>query len=179
LLKELNIVINWYFPYSELQDHKLLGPQYIELLSQALDLLPKLPDVFVHRDFHVDNLFVVDGGIGILDFQDCLFGSPIYDLVSLLDDARAFVSPDLRDQSIAYYAKKVGADLDEVTRGYHIMGAQRNSRILGVFARKAMQGNDNYVGFMPRVASYLRQNLAIAELKELRDWMISKRLCGF
>jgi aminoglycoside/choline kinase family phosphotransferase len=171
LLKELNVFINWYLPYIDLQNHELFAEKYIELSKQAQNLLPNSNDVFVHRDFHVDNLFLVNGGIGILDFQDALFGSHLYDLVSLLDDARAEVPADLRDQIISYYAKKTGGDIDQITRSYHIIGAQRNSRILGVFARKTMQGNNNYVSFMPRVLDYLRQNVAICQLKELQELM--------
>jgi hypothetical protein len=170
LLNELKITVNWYFPYIGIENAKSLTDEYLSIWDQVLSKLPNFNDVFVHRDFHVDNLFVVKNSIGVIDFQDCVFGNPIYDLVSLLDDARIDVSSDIRAALIQYYAHITEGHLNDITTAYNILGAQRNSRILGVFARKAMQGNQGYVKFMPRVKNYLDNNLKIPELDTLLTW---------
>jgi aminoglycoside/choline kinase family phosphotransferase len=171
LLKELRITINWYFPYLGIKNTDTLAEDYLAIWSEILDNMPKSQEVFVHRDFHVDNLFVIARGIGVLDFQDCLFGSPIYDLVSLLDDARTDVPTYLRDELIGYYVGLSRFAVSDVMTEYNILGAQRNSRILGVFARKAVHGNESYLQFMPRVTGYLKNNLSAPELGKLRAWL--------
>jgi aminoglycoside/choline kinase family phosphotransferase len=168
--KGVKMALNWYFPYLGI-DNKTLEDQYLEIWSQILDLLPRFDDVFSHRDFHGDNILLTNGSIGIIDFQDCIFTSPIYDLVSLLDDARIDVDERLRDELIDYYISLTGFDKHEVWLAYNILGAHKNSRILGVFARKALQGNNDYVKFMPRTTKYLESNLKIPQLESLEKWM--------
>jgi aminoglycoside/choline kinase family phosphotransferase len=166
----VKMAINWYFPYLGINDEAIKA-DYLEIWSNILDLLPKFDDVFSHKDFHGDNILLINDSIGMIDFQDCIFTSPIYDLVSLVDDARIDVSPYLRDELINYYISLTGFDPKDVKVAYDILGAQKNSRILGVFARKALQENNNYVKFMPRTTKYLENNLKIPELHILEKWM--------
>jgi aminoglycoside/choline kinase family phosphotransferase len=84
-LKELEITINWYFSYCQISKEESLAEQYRLIWRQVLDQLPKLKAVFVHKDFHVDNLFITQNkvgtnAIGIIDFQDYMLGSPVYSL---------------------------------------------------------------------------------------------------
>jgi aminoglycoside/choline kinase family phosphotransferase len=170
LLNELKITTNWYFQYAGVKNSII--EQFFTIWQKKLQELPSFKEVFVHRDFHVENLFIVDNQIGIIDFQDCVFGSPIYDLVSLLDDARFDVTDELRTNCINYYLElnTLEAKAKDVLLAYHILGAQRNSRILGVFARKALQGDSKYVHLIPRVIGYLKNNLLSPELCDLADF---------
>ncbi len=109
-------------------------------------------------------------GIGLLDFQDAMLSHPSYDLVSLLEDARYDVPEDLRDNMIDYYLSlQPHLDKESFLLAYHILGAQRNSRILGYFARKKLRdGDDKYMKFVPRVRKYLMNDLAHPALQRLR-----------
>jgi aminoglycoside/choline kinase family phosphotransferase len=127
------------------------------------------PRVFVHRDYHSRNLMVVDGGFprnpGIIDFQDAVHGPITYDLVSLYRDAYiAWEEERELDFVIRYWeaarraSLPVDADFDAFYRDYEWMGAQRQIKVLGIFARLFHRdGKDGYLQDMPRVAAYLRR----------------------
>jgi aminoglycoside/choline kinase family phosphotransferase len=135
----------------------------------------------VLRDFHSPNLVLRAEGeglqkLGILDFQDAVRGHPAYDLVSLLQDARLDLPADIEPELLAYYcdratAQDAGFDEAAFVRAYRLLGAQRNTKILGIFARLARRdGKRAYVKHMPRVARYLASDLQHSALAELRSW---------
>lgn len=129
--------------------------------------------VLTLRDYHADNLMVLgDGTLGLLDFQDALAGHPAYDLVSLLQDARRDVAPALEKAMIAYYADLAGiADLPGFRAAYELLGAQRNTKILGIFTRLwRRDGKRHYLPLQPRVWSHLERNLAHPALAPVRAW---------
>jgi aminoglycoside/choline kinase family phosphotransferase len=158
-----------------------LGPRqheaYFEAWREAWrDILPiveKNP-VLVLRDYHVDNLMALDDDrkLGLLDFQDALAGHPAYDLVSLLQDARRDVAPELEGAMLARYAAAANvADPDLFRAHYEILGAQRNTKILGIFTRLwKRDGKPHYLPLQPRVWSYLERNLAHPALAPVRAW---------
>src|SRR3546814_13999904 len=99
-------------------------------------------------------------GLGLLDFQDALVGHPAYDLVSLLQDARRDVPPDIEAEMIAHYKAVVrpNGNFDAV---YAILGAQRNAKIIGIFTRLwNRDGTLPYIPFPPRLRNWLERNLA-------------------
>ncbi len=128
------------------------------------------------RDYHVDNLMLLERSgvqaLGLLDFQDALAGHPAYDLVSLLQDARRDVAPQLEADMLARYGQWAGiADADSFRACYEVLGAQRNVKILGVFVRlKLRDGRQGYVERLPRVWGYLQRNFAHPALAPVRDW---------
>jgi aminoglycoside/choline kinase family phosphotransferase len=128
----------------------------------------------VLRDYHADNLMVLPDrtDLGLLDFQDALAGHAAYDLVSLLQDARRDVDPALEEEMIDRYARAAGiADRDRFRAHYEILGAQRNTKILGIFTRLwKRDGKPHYLPLQPRVWSYLERNLAHPALGPVRDW---------
>lgn len=130
----------------------------------------------VLRDYHADNLILLDrpgvSRLGLLDFQDALAGHPAYDLVSLLQDARRDVSPQLEAAMLTEYAKLAGVgDIEEFRAEYEILGAQRNAKILGIFTRLwKRDGKDHYLKLQPRVWGYLERNLAHPALAPVRAW---------
>ena len=177
-LKAIDIWSKYYFEYLEIAHFEELRPQYLEIWEGIFADLPNFEKVFVHRDFHVDNLFFLQNSkVGILDYQDCVFSSPIYDLASLLDDARIDVRFELRDKMLDYYCQISSCAKLDVLLAYDILAAQRNTRVLGVFARKALNGNNNYLPMMDRVANYLAQNLAHPRLIQLKTWMQNNKIC--
>ncbi len=122
-------------------------------------------DVLIQRDYHAENLLWLPDRVGIervglLDFQDAMQGHRAYDLVSLLQDARRDVSPKIETAMIAHYVDATGADADVFRAAYCALGAQRNLRILGVFARLCLRdGKAGYIDLIPRVWAHLMSDL--------------------
>lgn len=131
--------------------------------------------VFLHRDFHADNLIWLPdrsgpARVGVLDFQDAVAGPGLYDLVSLLQDARRDVSPGIEMKMIAHYRDALGLSDHDVRRSYALLGLQRNLRILGVFARLAQdRGKPHYLTLMPRVFDHVLRNLEHPVLAPVAD----------
>jgi aminoglycoside/choline kinase family phosphotransferase len=136
--------------------------------------------VYVHRDFMPRNLMVAkDGspGLGVLDFQDAVYGAITYDLVSLLKDAYIYWDEEqVIDWAVRYWqaAKKanlpVPQDFSEFYRDFEWTGAQRHLKILGIFARLYYRdGKDGYLKDMPLVMDYLRK--ACERYVELRPML--------
>lgn len=129
--------------------------------------------VLVHRDFHAENLIWLPdrsgpARTGLLDFQDALAGHPAYDLASLLDDARRDLAPGIRDAVITQYLAATGLAEGPFRASLAVLGAQRNLRILGIFARLSLQFNKpRYVALIPRVWGHLQANLAHPDLTDL------------
>lgn len=130
--------------------------------------------VLVLRDYHADNLMVLPGRreLGLLDFQDALAGHPAYDLVSLLQDARREVSRVLEEAMLERYMEAAGvADPEAFRAHYEVLGAQRNTKILGIFTRLwKRDGKPHYLPLQPRVWDYLERNLAHPALASVRSW---------
>lgn len=132
-------------------------------------------DILVQRDYHSENLLWLPDReglqrVGLLDFQDAMLGHRAYDLVSLLQDARRDVPPEIEAQMIARYIAAAEQNASDFALSYATLGAQRNLRILGVFARLCIRdGKAHYVDLIPRVWSLLQRNLTHPDLGALRD----------
>jgi len=133
------------------------------------------------RDFHSPNLLWLPrrerlARLGLLDFQDAVIGHPAYDLASLAQDARIDVPPDLELKLIAAYmhARKLGQpdfDMTSFAAAYATLGAQRATKILGIFARlDKRDGKPQYLAHLPRLKRYLTRNLTHPALRELKLW---------
>ena len=130
------------------------------------------PGVTVLRDYHAENIMLL-GALhkqGLLDFQDALVGHPAYDLVSLLQDARRDVSPELEAAMLAHYLKD-HADPATFTADYARLGAQRNAKIVGIFVRLwKRDGKPRYLALIPRVWALLERDLAHPALAPVAEW---------
>ncbi|QIE46175.1 phosphotransferase [Pseudohalocynthiibacter aestuariivivens] len=130
-------------------------------------------NVLIQRDYHAENLLWLPertglARVGLLDFQDAMCGHPAYDLVSLLQDARRDVPRRIAAQMIRRYIDYAEADPTAFDRAYHVLGAQRNLRILGVFARLCLRdGKPHYLDLMPRVWDHLMHDLEHPALTEI------------
>ena len=124
-----------------------------------------LGPVTVLRDYHAENIMLVEGreGVahfGLLDFQDALAGHPAYDLASVLEDARRDVPPAIERAMIDRYVAATGHG-EAFERAYWALAAQRNTRILGVFTRLwKRDGKPHYRRFQPRMWGLLERDLA-------------------
>src|SRR6056297_2429243 len=145
-------------------------------MLSALQTHASAADVLIQRDYHAQNLLWLperpnDARVGLLDFQDAMLGHRAYDLVSLLQDARRDVPPTLEEAMIARYTDQSGLDPVPFRADYNRLGAQRNLRIIGIFARLCIRdGKAHYVDLIPRVWDHLRRNLddpALADIATL------------
>ncbi|MEM9433279.1 MAG: phosphotransferase [Pseudomonadota bacterium] len=148
------------------------------MLSDLLESTTPTNPVIVHRDFHAENLLWLPNrrgiaAVGVLDFQDAMAGSPVYDLASLLADARRDVSQETRETVSTYFLDKTGHDPEKFQRNYAIVSVQRNLRIMGVFARLCVRDKKRgYPDLMPRVWANLKNDLqhpAMTDLASLID----------
>jgi aminoglycoside/choline kinase family phosphotransferase len=113
--------------------------------------------------------------VGLIDTQDCVLGHPAYDLASMLQDARVDIDFAWADELFETYCglrRAQGAfDRAEFETAYAILGAQRATKILGIFARLSKRdGKHGYLRHMPRVSRYLERNLQHEVLAPLRKW---------
>ena len=163
--REAGLFPEWYAPAVGI-DVDAAG--YVAAWDEALAPLTSHQAVTVLRDYHAENIMLLeDKSLGLLDFQDALAGHPAYDLVSLLQDARRDVAPELEAAMIAHYAAKQPFD----DAAYALLGAQRNAKILGIFTRLwKRDGKPRYLAFQPRVWAYLERDLAHPALAPVRAW---------
>ena len=164
--REAALFTEWYAPALSLD---VDADGYREAWAEALEPIAGHQTVTVLRDYHAENIMLLDDGkrLGLLDFQDALAGHPAYDLVSLLQDARRDVAPDLETAMIDRY--RASASFDDAA--YALLGAQRNAKILGIFTRLwKRDGKPRYLGYQPRVWAYLERDLAHPACAPVAEW---------
>ena len=174
MAREVALFPDWYVPAVSLEVDE---SSYIEAWRRSwggvLAAVERKP-VLVLRDYHADNLMVLPGRreLGLLDFQDALAGHPAYDLVSLLQDARRDVSPELEQAMIDRYMDAANVqDRARFRAHYEVLGAQRNTKILGIFTRLwKRDGKAHYVSMHPRIWNYLERNLRHPAVAPVRAW---------
>lgn len=173
-LDEVGLFTDWYCPTVGLSvDEQSYRAAWEAVLTPVMGMLEK--PVTVLRDYHAENIMLIDGGsanarYGLLDFQDALAGHPAYDLVSMLEDARRDVTPSVERAMLDHYIAATGAGAAFET-AYWVLGAQRNTRILGVFSRLwKRDSKPRYRAFQPRMWGLLERDLASPALAPLKDW---------
>jgi aminoglycoside/choline kinase family phosphotransferase len=182
LMGEAMLFVDWYmalFHRIEGSKKDKIAREYSRLMNLSLDRLELPNDTMVLRDYHADNLMLLEElsgtkKVGLLDFQDALLGNVAYDLISLLEDARRDVSADLQKKMIEYFLSRnsVHVKKDELLNDYNILGAQRNLKIIGIFSRlKVRDGKDTYLPMIPRVKAYLAQDLQHESMKEMQAFL--------
>lgn len=180
LAAEADLLIDWYWPLKH--GHEINQDLRTEFGALWRDQLSKLskPHSFVLRDYHAENLIWLPDRrgverVGVIDFQDALYGCAAYDLASLLEDARRDVDPEFADQMTEYYAQRAAAlgafDRAAFERDYAILAAQRNAKILGVFARLAKRDKKpRYLDLLPRVEGHFQRDLSRPDMAPLQDF---------
>jgi len=173
-IEELKLFTEWYCPAVGIEvDEGGYEAAWREALAAVAG--DGLAPVTVLRDYHAENVMLVDGlqGVerfGLLDFQDAVAGHPAYDLASVLEDARRDVPEEIERVMIERYVAATGHS-EVFERAYWALAAQRNTRILGVFTRLWKRDNKpGYRRFQPRMWGLLERDLARPHLKPVRDW---------
>ncbi len=184
-LVEAGLMLEWYLPDRNAAPSDQVRAEFVamwrDLLNKQAASAKSWDKTWVMRDFHSPNLIWLGARegtskVGIIDFQDAVLGPAAYDLVSLLQDARLDVPEPLELTLLARYIKaRLAADDAFDPAGfaelYAIMSAQRNTRLLGTFARlNRRDGKPQYLRHQPRIWTYLARSLAHPGLSGLRDW---------
>ena len=173
--REAGLFLEWYCPAMKLAvDEAGWTAAWDQVLAPLLSRQD--PGVTVLRDYHAENIMLLradeDGGgeQGLIDFQDALVGHPAYDLVSLLQDARRDVPVELERRMLDRYQAQVEPG-PEFQADYARLGAQRNAKIVGIFARLWLRdGKARYLTMIPRVWEAMERDLADPALSPVADW---------
>jgi aminoglycoside/choline kinase family phosphotransferase/GTP:adenosylcobinamide-phosphate guanylyltransferase len=177
-LREVSLLLDWYWPAT--QDASLtpeLRESYVAAWRAVLPKRHAMPDTLVLFDYHVDNLMILPGrkgvaACGLLDFQDALVAPRPFDLVSLLKDVRRDVPAKLvAAMRERYFAGFPTLDRAAFDTSYAVIGAQRNTRILGTFTRLLLRdGKASYLQFIPRTWKLVEDSLSHPALAPVRAW---------
>lgn len=184
LRRELQLYPDWYVAQHRAM---VLSPQQQATLSESFELIIAhnlaAPQVYVHRDFMPRNLMVpstTSQPLGVLDFQDAVYGPITYDIATLMRDA--FLSWEeevVIDITVRYWEKARQAglldyqdwatDFGAFYRSVEWMGLQRHLKVAGIFARLTLRdGKPKYLADTPRFAHYIRHTTSrYAPLKPL------------
>ncbi|WP_394790657.1 aminoglycoside phosphotransferase family protein [Rhodoferax sp.] len=165
LNRELNLFPDWYIAQHrgitlDATQRASLDSVFAQIVANNL----AMPSVYVHRDFMARNLMVGGEQLGVLDFQDGLYGPITYDIAALLRDAFLTWEEDfVLDITIRYWerARKaglpVGDDFGAFYRSVEWMGLQRHLKIAGLFTRLTLRdGKPKYLADVPRFIAYIR-----------------------
>jgi N-acetylmuramate 1-kinase len=173
LQRELSLFPDWYLTqHRQLQidsaQRDMLNTTFQTIVQRNL----AAPSVFVHRDFMPRNLMMphdpTEQRLGVLDFQDAVYGPMTYDIASLMRDAFLSWEEDfVLEVTIRYWerARQLGlmdfedwhSDFGAFYRAVEWMGLQRHLKVAGIFARLTLRdGKPKYLADAPRFIHYIR-----------------------
>jgi tRNA threonylcarbamoyl adenosine modification protein YjeE len=179
---EIELLLDWYAPHiAGVVLASGAKSTFVNLWRHALSEIISAPTTWTLRDYHSPNLIWLPmragiARVGVIDFQDCTLGHPAYDVVSLLQDARTDVQNDAEMKLLGHYARlrreaDPSFDLMAFARAYALLGAQRATKILGIFARLDKRDHKpQYLKHLPRIENYLVKNLAHPVMAEVKVW---------
>jgi aminoglycoside/choline kinase family phosphotransferase len=175
------LLFDWYLPRCGAPATAEMRAEFLSLWHDALRPALARRQTWVLRDFHSPNLLWLAGRsglaqVGLLDFQDAVMGPEAFDVASLAQDARVDVAEDLEAALLARYvdgrrARDPSFDAGTFAQLYATLAAQRNTKILGIFARlDKRDGKPQYLRHLPRIHGYVRRALRHPALVALRAW---------
>ena len=170
LIQEANLFCDWYVKqYLSKSNKDKFSKKFKKIIKQLANNIKLKNNVFVHRDFHVSNLMMVNNQIGIIDSQDALIGNKAYDLASLIDDVRMKTSKSFKKKVYNFYIKRQKKlDLHKFKNDFDILSILRNLKIIGIFTRLAMRDRkNNYLKLIPYTWKLI--NMRINENKIFQD----------
>ena len=182
LMKEANLFCDWYVKKSNLNISKeKFSKDFKKIIKKLLSNLTLKNNVFVHRDFHVSNLMLVNNRIGVIDSQDALIGNKAYDLASLIDDVRFKTSKSLKRKIFDFYLKKQSKlQISKFKNDFEIISVLRNLKIIGIFTRLALRDRKKkYLKLIPYTWKLINmridENKVFFDLKNLLNQNFKKR----
>ena len=183
LVQEANLFCEWYVKKNLLKNKRQSFNKEFKKINKTLaSCLRMKNNIFVHRDFHVSNLMLVNKKIGVIDSQDALIGNKAYDLASLVDDVRLKTSKTFKKKIYNLYInnqKKI--DKKKIKNDFEILSVLRNLKIIGIFTRLAIRDNKkDYLKLIPHawdlISLRMDQNKIFSDLKKLLKDNFKKNL---
>ena len=183
LVQEANLFCDWYVKknLSKIDRNKFIKEFKKIIIKLTLNLKLK-NKIFVHRDFHVSNLMLVNNKIGIVDSQDALIGNKAYDLASLIDDVRLKTSKSLKNDIYKFYiSKQKNLNKYQFKNDFEILSILRNLKIIGIFTRLAVRdGKKNYLKLIPNawdlIDIRINENDIFKDLKDLLNQYFKRKI---
>ena len=183
LLQEANLFCEWYAK-KHLSKKKInkFSKEFKKIINKLSSKLKLKKSFFVHRDFHVSNLMLVNNQIGLIDSQDALIGNRAYDLASLIDDVRYKTSNSFKKKIFDFYVKKQKKlNIKNFKNDFEILSILRNLKIIGIFTRLAIRdGKKNYLRLIPYtwklIDLRINENAIFHDLKDLLIQNFKKKL---
>ena len=178
LHQELNLYLEWYLKLNKTENNKDIK-EWKKIWNDLFDKFNNTNSCIVLRDFHVDNIFYLnerinERKIGLIDYQDSLVGSSAYDLVSLLQDVRIFLSYSEQVKLYNYFIKRSKVNKNDFEYIYLVLGTQRLFKILGIFKKLSIkQKKIKYLKYLPRTKKLLKKNLSNSIFDQLNNWLKS------
>ena len=182
LLREAQLFCDWYTKKKLIKKNRdEFNKNFKRITKKLISNLQLKNNVFVHRDFHISNLMLVNNRIGVIDSQDALIGNKAYDLASLVDDVRLKTPITFKNKIYKYYID-MQYNLNELKfkNDFDILSVIRNLKIIGIFTRLAIRdGKKRYLKLIPRAWELINiriNNQIFSELKKLLDKNFKKEL---
>jgi len=183
LIQETNLFCEWYAKKNLSKNKRQdFNKKFKKIIKTLISCLKMKNNIFVHRDFHVSNLMLVNKRIGVIDSQDVLIGNRAYDLASLVDDVRIRTSKVLKKKIFNFYIsiqKKI--DKKKIKNDFEILSILRNLKIIGIFTRLAIRDKKkDYLKFIPYawelISLRVNENEIFLDLKKLLNDNFKKNL---
>lgn len=164
MYKEVELFTDWFLKkHLDIQVDKASQTIIDDFFKNLLETIDTFPKTIIHRDFHSRNLMVINKKeLGIIDFQDAMYGPRAYDVVSLLKDCYIVWDADLQKNYCQYFLEQIAKTekLENFWDEFQICGLQRHIKVLGIFARIFYRDNKpGFLGDMPRVWNYTMEAL--------------------
>lgn len=178
---EVSLLTDWYLPWKRgAPASEEERRAYIAIWDGLIESLSAGEHNLLLRDFHSPNIIWrpeaagIDR-VGVIDFQDAMIGPSAYDVASLAQDARVDMPEELSERIVAHYLalreEQGGFDRQRFLRDWHVMAAQRNCKLVGIWVRLMQRdGKPAYMRHMPRTLRHLTRALSHPDLAPLRAW---------
>ncbi len=182
LLREAQLFCDWYAKKKLIKKNRdEFNKNFKRITKKLISNIQLKNNVFVHRDFHISNLMLVNNRIGVIDSQDALIGNKAYDLASLVDDVRLKTPITFKNKIYKYYIdKQHNLNKSKFKNDFDILSVMRNLKIIGIFTRLAIRdGKKSYSKLIPRAWELIRiriNNQIFSELKKLLNQNFKKEL---
>ena len=178
LLEESNLFCDWFMEkHCQIKLTNKEKLEYQEILKKIFKGIDSTNSSLVLRDYHVDNLILLKdrkgiNQVGVIDFQDAVIGSNIYDLVSLLDDVRRPITVQLKEQLIEEYIYITNYDRKKLFKEMRFFSVQRNLKIIGIFSRlKYRDQKPKYMELINNAWNFIYLHLEDQSFTELKSWI--------
>jgi aminoglycoside/choline kinase family phosphotransferase len=177
-LREAGLLAEWLLPQVHgIAKARALREEYLTIWQSLLKQCVPRQHVLVHRDYHADNLLWLPDRaghrrVGMLDYQDALWGDVAYDLASLLEDARRDVGTDTATECMRRYRQAIGEETEDFATRYAVIAAQRNAKIIGIFVRLCVRdAKPHYLDYLPRVWRHFMADMQHPTLAPLQAFI--------